>query len=67
MVDKEVGKTYAKKEMKDGKSFYVFSMKEPDYTMILLSTFCSLAVVKIGGGTAQTYKDTTSGNVTICF
>ena len=42
MEDKKVGKTNGKKGVKDGKSFYVFTMKEPDYTMIILSTFGSL-------------------------
>ena len=41
-----------------------FTMKEPDYTMILLSTFGALTEVEIGGGTARTYKDSTTGNVT---
>ena len=49
---------------KDGKSFYLFTMKKPDYTMILLSTFGALTEVEIGVGTAQTYKDSTTGNVT---
>ena len=60
----KVGATDARKRVKDGKSIYLFNMKEPDFTMILLSTFGTLTEVEIGGGTARMYKDSTTGNVT---
>ena len=64
MATKEVGETDARKGVKDGKSFYVFAMKEPEYTMILLSTFGALTEVDVGGNTSRNYKDPITGNAT---
>ena len=43
MEDKEVGNCDAIHRMMDGKPFYLFAMKEPDYMMIHMSTYRTLS------------------------
>ena len=43
MDAKEVGDCDAIHQMMDGKHFYLFGMKQPDYTMIPMSTYRALS------------------------
>ena len=60
--DKEVGDVDALPGTLDGVPFHVFAMKEPDYTMMIMSTYGTLNEMP-DGGTARTYK-TSDGAMT---
>jgi roadblock/LC7 domain-containing protein len=60
MANKQTSEVCAIKGVKNGKSFYVFTMKEPDYVMILMGTFGTLVEVN-NGGTKRIYQDPMTG------
>ena len=49
MNNKEVGECDAKLGHVDNKTFYLFAMKEPNYTMMMMSTYGTLTEVEEGG------------------
>ena len=44
-VDKEVGYSNAKKGVLNGVPFHLYAMKEPDYTVLIMSTYGTNATV----------------------
>jgi hypothetical protein len=65
-VDKEVGDADALPGTLDGQKFHIFAMKEPDYTMMLMSTYGSLNEMA-KGDTARTWTNSAGETVTQRF
>ena len=61
--NKEVGEVDAIKGMKNGKSFFIHAMKEPDYTMMLMSTY-GLLNEEETGGTKRSYLHPVTREIT---
>jgi hypothetical protein len=64
--EKEVGDADALPGTLDGQKFHIFAMKEPDYTMMLMSTYGSLNE-RTKGDTARTWTNSAGESVTKRF
>ncbi len=54
--NKAVGTADARLGVKDGRSFYIYAMKEPDYTMMMMATYGNMQEVPEGNA-KRTYKN----------
>ena len=66
--DKNIGDCEARKGVKDGLSFYIYSMKEPDYMMLMMATYGTLEENK--SSTAKRKYKNENGNekiVSFCY
>ncbi len=64
--DKEVGDANSLPDTLDGVKFHLFTMKEPDYTMMLMSTYGSLNEMT-KGDTVRTWTNSSGEPVTKRF